>query len=158
MSFDSQQFRRALGRFATGVCAITASPPGHAPFGLTVNSFASLSLTPPLVLWSLQKNSDTMNAFAVATHYCVNVLAEDQQALSARFARKGDHWLGAAEYRRGEAGLPVLNGALTSFECEIDARHDGGDHIILVGKVVAMHAGEPGRPLLYFDGSYRQIG
>jgi flavin reductase (DIM6/NTAB) family NADH-FMN oxidoreductase RutF len=158
MSFDSQQFRRALGRFATGVCVITVDPPGFAPFGVTVNSFSSLSLTPPLVLWSLQKNSDTMDAFAVATHYCVNVLAEDQQALSGRFARKGNHDLDAADYRQGETGLPVLHGALASFECEMDARHDGGDHIILVGKVVALHAGEPGKPLLYFDGGYRQIG
>ncbi len=158
MSFDSQQFRRALGRFATGVCVITANPLGHKPFGVTVNSFSSLSLTPPLVLWSLQKTSDTMDAFATATSYCANVLAEDQQALSGRFAKKGDHALEDADYRTGDAGLPVLHGALASFECEIDARHDGGDHIILVGKVVAMHAGEPGKPLLYFDGGYRQIG
>ncbi len=158
MSFDSQQFRRALGRFATGVCVITANPPGYAPFGVTVNSFSSLSLTPPLVLWSLQKNSDTMDAFAASTHYCVNILAESQQSLSGRFARKGEHGLDASDYRIGDAGLPVLEGALASFECEIDARHDGGDHIILVGKVMAMHAGEPGRPLLYFDGGYRQIG
>ena len=157
MSFDSQQFRRALGRFATGVSVITANPPGYAPFGVTVNSFSSLSLTPPLVLWSLQKNSDTMDAFAIANGYCVNVLAEDQQELSGRFARKGNHDLAEAEFTVGESGLPVLNGVLASFECEIDARHDGGDHIILIGRVVAMRAGEPGRPLLYFDGGYRQL-
>lgn len=158
MSFDSLQFRRALGRFATGVCVITANPPGHRPFGLTVNSFASLSLTPPLVLWSLQKTSDTMDAFTAATQYCVNVLAEDQQALSGRFAKKGEHDLQDGDYLTGETGLPVLKGALVSFECAIDARHDGGDHVILVGEVRAMTAGEPGRPLLYFDGGYRQIG
>jgi flavin reductase (DIM6/NTAB) family NADH-FMN oxidoreductase RutF len=91
MSFDSLQFRRALGRFATGVCVITANPPGYRPFGLTVNSFASLSLTPPLVLWSLQKTSDTMEAFASPKQYCVNILSQEQKALSGRYAKKGDH-------------------------------------------------------------------
>lgn len=158
MSLDSLQFRRALGRFATGVCVITAHPAGYRPFGVTVNSFSSLSLDPPLVLWSLQKSSDTMDAFAVATQYCVNVLAEGQQALSGRFAKKGEHDLDPAEYRSGETGLPVLHGTLAAFECTIDARHDGGDHVILVGRVEAMHYPEPGRPLLYFDGGYRQLG
>lgn len=157
MSLDSLQFRRALGRFATGVCVITANPPGHPPFGVTVNSFSSLSLDPPLVLWSLQKSSDTMDAFAAATHYCVNVLSEAQQALSGRFAKKGEHALDPSQYSNGETGLPVLHGTLATFECEIDARHDGGDHVILVGRVQAMRFPEPGRPLLYFDGGYRQL-
>lgn len=158
MSLDSLQFRRALGRFATGVCVITANPSGFSPFGVTVNSFASLSLDPPLVLWSLQKSSDTMDAFTAASHYCVNVLSEDQQALSGRFAKKGEHALELAHYRIGETGLPVLHGTLAAFECAIDARHDGGDHVILIGRVLAMHYPEPGRPLLYFDGGYRQLG
>lgn len=85
MSFDDLQFRQALGRFATGVCVITANPEGHVPFGLTVNSFASLSLTPPLVLWSLQKTSDTMDAFRAAKRYCANVLSSDQRAMSGAF-------------------------------------------------------------------------
>jgi len=158
MSFDSLQFRNALGRFATGVCVITANPPGHTPFGLTVNSFSSLSLTPPLVLWSLQKTSDTMDAFAAATHYCVNILAQDQRALSGRFAKKGEHALAEDDAIAGPSGLPVLKGCLASFECEIDARHDGGDHIILVGRVLEMQVSEGGRPLVYFEGGYREIG
>ena len=126
MSFDSLQLRNALGRFATGVCVITASPEGHAPFGMTVNSFSSLSLTPPLVLWSLQKNSDTMEAFRVARQYCVNILSQEQKALSGRYAKKGDHALRAEEFTIGESGLPVLRHSLASFECDMDARHDGG--------------------------------
>jgi flavin reductase (DIM6/NTAB) family NADH-FMN oxidoreductase RutF len=157
VTFDSLQFRRALGRFATGVCVITANPPGYRPFGLTVNSFASLSLTPPLVLWSLQKSSDTMEAFGVATQYCVNVLAAQQQALSGRFARKAQHELADEDFVSGDAGLPVLNGALASFECDIDARHDGGDHVILVGRVLAMRASPEGLPLCYYDGGYREL-
>lgn len=98
MSFDDLQFRQALGRFATGVCVITANPEGHVPFGLTVNSFASLSLTPPLVLWSLQKTSDTMDAFRAAKRYCANVLSSDQRAMSGRFSRKGEHALHGDQY------------------------------------------------------------
>ena len=157
MSFDKLPFRRALGRFATGVCVITANPPGFRPFGLTVNSFASLSLTPPLVLWSLQKNSDTAEAFRVATQYCVNVLAAEQQALSARFARKGAHELADGEWASGSAGLPVLAGSLASFECDIEARHDGGDHIILVGRVLALRSAANGRPVLFYEGGYREL-
>jgi flavin reductase (DIM6/NTAB) family NADH-FMN oxidoreductase RutF len=157
VTFDNLQFRRALGRFATGVCVITAEPPGFRPFGLTVNSFASLSLTPPLVLWSLQKTSDTMEAFRAARAYCVNILAAEQQALSGRFARKGEHDLREGEYRVGEAGLPLLQGALASFECDIDARHDGGDHVILIGRVRALQAEAGGRPLVFYEGGYREL-
>ena len=157
MSFDSLQFRNALGRFATGVCVITANPAGHAPFGMTVNSFSSLSLTPPLVLWSLQKNSDTMEAFRVARQYCVNILSQEQKALSGRFAKKGDHTLGANDYTIGESGLPALRPCLASFECDMDARHDGGDHVILVGRVTHMSVSTGGRPLMFYEGGYREL-
>ena len=135
MGFDSLQFRQALGRFATGVCVITANPPGHAPFGLTVNSFASLSLAPPLVLWSLQKDSDTAEAFRAARSYCVNILAQGQRARAERFARKGAHALQPGEYTPGSGGLPLLADVLATLACDIEARHDGGDHTILVGRV-----------------------
>jgi flavin reductase (DIM6/NTAB) family NADH-FMN oxidoreductase RutF len=157
MSFDNLQFRNALGRFATGVCVITARPEGHAPFGVTVNSFSSLSLTPPLVLWSLQKNSDTMDAFRVAQQFCVNVLAQEQKALSGRFAKKGDHALRPDEFTTGETGLPVLKHCLASFECDVDARHDGGDHVILIGRVAAMTVASGGRPLVFYEGGYREL-
>jgi flavin reductase (DIM6/NTAB) family NADH-FMN oxidoreductase RutF len=157
MSFDSLQFRNALGRFATGVCVITANPEGHAPFGMTVNSFSSLSLTPPLVLWSLQKNSDTMEAFRAAKHYCANILSQEQKALSGRYAKKGDHALRDEDFTIGESGLPVLTHALASFECAMDARHDGGDHIILVGRVTHMSVSTGGRPLVFYEGGYREL-
>jgi len=157
VEFDSQQFRRALGRFATGVCVITARDPRGRPFGLTVNSFASLSLNPPLVLWSLQKSSETMEAFRVATRYCVNVLSHEQQGVSARFARRDDHLMREDEYYEGSTGEPVLHGGLAAFECDIDARHDGGDHIILVGVVRALELRAGGRPLLFYEGGYREL-
>ena len=157
MSFDDLQFRQALGRFATGVCVITANPEGHVPFGLTGNSFASLSLTPPLVLWSLQKTSDTMDAFRAAKRYCANVLSSDQRAMSGRFSRKGEHALHGDQYFEGATGLPVLHGCLAAFECDIEARHDGGDHIILIGRVLELQAKPGGRALLYYEGGYREI-
>lgn len=157
MSFDSLQLRAALGRFATGVCVITAHTRSGAPFGVTVNSFSSLSLTPPLVLWSLQKNSDTLDDFRAATHYCANVLALEQRALSGQFARKGDHALEPGMFTIGRTGLPVLTGALASFECEIDARHDGGDHVILVGRVLELHARAGGKALVFYEGGYGEL-
>jgi flavin reductase (DIM6/NTAB) family NADH-FMN oxidoreductase RutF len=157
MSFDSLQLRTALGRFATGVCIITAHSRTGEAFGLTANSFSSLSLMPPLVLWSLQKASDTMDDFAAATQYCVNVLSQEQRALSIRFAQKGEHALEASMFSLGKSGLPVLHGALASFECAVDARHDGGDHVIIVGRVIELCARAGGRALVFYEGGYREL-
>lgn len=157
MRFDSLQFREALGRFATGICVITAHPPGHAPFGLTVNSFASLSLTPPLVLWCLQKDSATAEAFRVARSYCVNVLGQGQRLHAERFARKGVHRLHDGDYLRGSDGLPLLPDVLARFECDIEARHDGGDHTILVGRVCRLDVAGSGKPLLFYAGDYHAL-
>lgn len=157
MSLDSREFRNALGRFATGVCVITANPEGHAPFGMTINSFASVSLEPPLVLWSLQNNSECFAAFEAAKNFTVNILADDQEALSNQYAKKGAHELDTDHYRIGRNGAPVLRGALTSFECDVWNRYDGGDHIIIVGKVVEMEDRPNGNPLLFFSGKYREL-
>lgn len=157
MSIDSREFRNALGRFATGVCVITANPDGHAPFGMTVNSFASVSLDPPLVLWSLQNNSECYPAFELASGFTVNILAHDQQALSNLYAKKGDHALRDDHYRLGRNGHPILLGALTCFECSTHAWHEGGDHKILVGKVEDVIDRPTGKPLVFYSGSYGEI-
>lgn len=158
MSFESREFRDALGKFATGVCVITANPEGHAPFGMTVNSFAAVSLDPALVLWSIQKDSECFPAFETATQYSVNILGQDQQALSNAYAKKGDHALADGEFRQGSSGCVVLNDAMTSFECEIEARIDGGDHVILLGRVTEM-TNHPAKaePLVFFGGKYREL-
>lgn len=158
MGFDSLQFRQALGRFATGVCVITANPPGHVPFGLTVNSFASLSLTPPLVLWSLQKDSDTVGAFRNALSYCVNILAQDQRAVAERFARRGAHALHEGEYTVASDGLPLLRDVLATIRCDIETRHDGGDHTILIGRVRELDVTDAGKPLLFYAGGFHALG
>ena len=157
MSFDSREYRDALGRFATGVCVITADPEGYQPFGMTVNSFASVSLEPPLLLWSLQKNSEMLDAFDKTRYFAVNVLAKEQQALSDQYAKKGDHVLDAGHFRIGASSCPVLRDVLVSFECVVEARHDGGDHIIIVGRVMEMQERPNGEPLLFYRGGYREL-
>ncbi|MFT5575406.1 MAG: flavin reductase (DIM6/NTAB) family NADH-FMN oxidoreductase RutF [Bermanella sp.] len=157
MSLDPREFRNALGRFPTGVCVITANPEGYEPFGMTVNSFASVSLDPALVLWSLQNDSECFEAFEKADKYAVNILASDQVAMSNLYAKKGDHTLDKAHYVIGRHGTPQIRGALTSFECDIWARYEGGDHTILVGKVEAMQNNAADTPLLFFTGKYREL-
>jgi len=157
MNFTSREFRDALGRFATGVCVITANPAGFKPFGMTVNSFASVSLDPALVLWSLQKSSECAGAFEVAQKFTVNVLGLHQKDVSNRYAKKGDHELNDGEYRLGRSGVVVLKDALTSFECRIQSRIDAGDHIILLGQVMEMTAKPTGKPLVFYTGQYREL-
>lgn len=158
MSLDPREFRNALGRFATGVCVITADVPGAKPFGMTVNSFASVSLDPALVLWSLQKDSECAEVFEKVTHYGINVLTHDQQAISNQYAKKGEHDLTEGTYRMGSSGAVVLKDAMVSFECEIESAIDAGDHIILLSKVHAFDSDPAERkPLLFFSGQYREV-
>lgn len=157
MSLDSKEFRNALGGFATGICVITAAPENEAPFGMTINSFSSVSLDPPLILWSLQNNSECFNAFDSTDRFAVNILSTEQQDLSNRYAKKGDHALADEHFRIGKTGSPVLRGALTTFECKVWARYPGGDHVILVGEVLEMSTRPTGKPLLFHKGKYGEI-
>ncbi len=157
MSFDGRELRNALGRFATGVCVITAVSESQQALGMTANSFSSVSLDPPLVLWSLQNNSDVYGVFARCRHFAINVLSTEQQAHSNEYARKGQHELAAAHYRLGQYGAPIIRDALVSFECDLHATHDGGDHLIIVGRVRQMHQRPSGEPLLFYCGGYREL-
>lgn len=154
---DTFEFRSALGQFATGVCVITAKAKDGTPFGMTVNSFASVSLEPPLVLWSLRNDSECYADFDAARHYTVNILAADQIALSNQYSKKNAHQLNNEHYRIGKSGAPVLRGALTSFECERWQCFDGGDHIILVGRVIEIGKTTTGHPLVFHAGKYREL-
>lgn len=155
-NFTSGEFREALGRFATGVAVATCAGTGHGPVGVTINSFSSVSLTPPLVLWCLDKSSDREGAFIECGGFAINVLARAQQALSVRFAEVGQHDFTGIKYDTWVTGAPVLPGVLSAFDCELEARHDAGDHWILVGRVRKLCTRE-GEPLLYFRGSYRGL-
>ncbi len=157
MSIEGRELRNLLGRFATGVCVITAISPEGRALGMTANSFASVSLEPPLVLWSLQNNSEVFETFAAPKHYAINVLTSEQLPLSNQYARKGDHLLDPEHYRLGRYGTPLIRNALVSFECELHATHAGGDHQIIVGRVRDTVARAVGQPLLFYCGAYREL-
>ncbi len=158
MKFDSQDYRTALGCYATGVAVVSLLDAEGLPRGVTVNSFNSVSLDPPLVSFCIDRAAYSFPSFQKAEHFVVNVLAEAQEALSVRFASPHpDKWDGIA-YDVWETGAPILPGCLVNLECTLDALHDAGDHIIVIGKVVKLAMGPAGsRPLLYFRGSYGKI-
>jgi flavin reductase (DIM6/NTAB) family NADH-FMN oxidoreductase RutF len=158
MEFDSRAFRNALGRFATGVCLITVVDEKGGALALTANSFSSVSLEPPLVLWSLQNNSEVYDAFSRPRYFAINVLTAGQLEHSNRYAKKGDHQLAAEHYSAGRFGAPIIENALASFECELEVTHEGGDHLIIVGRVLDMQQSDDGDPLLFYCGSYRELG
>lgn len=154
---DARTFRDALGCFATGVTVVTAIDPDGVPIGLTANSFTSVSLDPPLLLVCIANSSGSAAILRGADHFAVNVLQIGQQPTSNRFAGKGEDRFAATPWEIGEFGTPVLVGSLGSFECARDAVHEGGDHFILVGRVLKAIF-EPRRdPLLYFRGKYRKL-
>jgi flavin reductase (DIM6/NTAB) family NADH-FMN oxidoreductase RutF len=157
MSQDSRAFRDALGHFATGVAVVTAPGPEGAAMGLTINSFASVSLDPPLILWSLDKASDRFTALMQASHFAVNMLAGDARDLAQRLARKGQSGLGDEAVRMSPRGVPLLGCAIAHFECSVEHRYEGGDHIIFVGRVLAFDHTSHGDPLIYYRGRYRAL-
>ncbi|TXC67575.1 flavin reductase family protein [Piscinibacter aquaticus] len=153
-TFSSLEFRAALGMFATGVTIVTARGPDGAPVGLTANSFNSVSLTPPLVLWSLSRRAGSMAAFSAGSHYAINILAADQHALAERFASKAvDRFAGVA-WHEGTAGAPVIDGAVAVFECFNRSRYDEGDHVIFVGEVERCAHRAGAQPLIFHGGRY----
>ena len=133
--FDSRDFRNALGTFATGVTIITARGASGGLYGMTANSFTSVSLTPPLVLWSASLYAQSLPAFQEGSHFVVNILAHDQIELSDKFARTHDNKFAEIDHIIPECGAPVLIGAAAHFECRNEYRHYGGDHIIFIGHV-----------------------
>src|ERR1700753_2436105 len=136
-AIDPRDFRNALGTFATGVTIITASTPEGKPYGLTVNSFASVSLNPPLVLWSLGMFSQGLTIFQNASHFAVNVLGASQQALANRFAKSSEDKFAGVEWTPGLGGAPLLAGSVANFQCRSAGRYYGGDHVIFLGAVEA---------------------
>ena len=140
--------------FATGVTIVTARTPAGALIGLTANSFNSLSLSPPLVLWSLSQAAGSMPALSTGSHYAINVLAADQKALAERFAgRRDDRWAGVA-YTEGASGAPLITGAAASFECFNRSRYEEGDHVIFVGEVERCSHQPGAAPLLFHGGKF----
>lgn len=150
---DARQLRNALGRFATGVTVVTAHARDGTDVGLTVNSFAALSLDPALVLWSLNHRSPSAMRFREAGHFAVNVLRATHADLSHRFAMRGEDRFTGLEFDAGYGGAPLLRGMLATFECETMSVTEGGDHLLFVGRVHRMAYGD-GDPLIFNAGKY----
>ena len=151
--FDRRGFRRALGQFATGVAIVSARGKDAKPVGLTVNSFSSVSLDPPLVLWSLSKHSPSYAEFAAATHFAINVLAADQHHLSRKFSTPVPDKFAGVDCEDGLGGCPLLGGATAHFICRRVREFDGGDHVIFLGEVEDYKWRE-GEPLIFHSGRY----
>lgn len=153
-TLTTASLRAALGRFATGVTIVTARAADGRPVGLTVNSFNSVSLAPPLVLWSLSQGAASMPVFAAGVDYAIHVLAADQRVLAERFASKGvDRWQGL-DWHEGLGGVPLLDGAVAVFECRPRSRYPEGDHVIFVGEVLRCSHRQEAAPLLYHGGRF----
>ncbi|MBU6471621.1 MAG: flavin reductase family protein [Alphaproteobacteria bacterium] len=151
---DKRAFRQALGTYPTGVAVVTALPADRKPMGITVNSFTSVSLEPPLVLWCMDRRSERFAAFSAAEGYVINILGTEHEEVSARLAQPGSHSLEGIGLCQTELGPPALADALAVFECAAHACHDGGDHAILVGRVLRFHRHGPGAPLVFYRGAY----
>lgn len=151
-----RNFRNALGQFATGVTVMTGLSPAGERFGITVTSFNSLSLDPPLILWSLAREGGSFACFQPSDAFAVNVLAADQERLAQNFAKVGIPKFDGVETHSGLDGVPLLGGAVAYFECLVNARYPGGDHDIVVGRVRRLfNIGK--RPLLFHQGVLRPL-
>ena len=161
MSLESNILRDTFGCFTTGVCVVTvlAKSEGDKPRGITVNSFSSVSLDPPLLLWSLQNNSASYQYFAGCEKFAVNILSRDQQALSEYYARRsGEEGMLPEHYHRGKEGLPLINGAIAAFECHLETTYEAGDHQILIGRIKQVYTATDEPPLLFYRGAYHSLG
>ncbi len=145
--------RRSLGHFATGVTVVTCCAPDGRPCGITANSFSSVSLDPPLVLWNIAKVSNSLNAYLDADYFAIHVLKAEQQHVAEHFASPDHTRYNGIEHTISGQNVPILPGVLARFDCRTRDIHDGGDHHIIIGEVQAHTTGE-GAPLLFFGGKY----
>jgi flavin reductase (DIM6/NTAB) family NADH-FMN oxidoreductase RutF len=157
MAIDKNQLRQVMGHFATGVTIITTHNKAGEMHGLTANAFTSVSLEPPLLLISVDKKAESWPAFEESKVFTVNILADDQEGLSRKFAVSGGNKFEGVAYRNGGNGAAILEGTLAHIECTLWAAYDGGDHSIYLGEIQEAAVRE-GKPLLFFRGGYRALG
>ncbi len=157
MRIDTNELRRVMGHFPTGVAVVTTHDQSGTLHGLTVNSLTSVSLAPPLLLVCIDKKSETYPCFEQSGVFTVNILAGGQEALSRRFAISGGNKFDGVSYRIGANGAPILVGALACLECKLAATYGGGDHIIYLGEIEQAET-SVGKPLLFYRGGYRTLG
>lgn len=152
-SFDPMEFRKTLGTFTTGVTVITTRTDDGEPIGITANSFNSVSLDPPMILWSLAKTARSLAAFESAKHWAVHILADDQESLSNNFAKRGEDKFASIETDDGIGHIPLLRGCASVMECQTEYKYEGGDHIIFVGRVLNFQHTDK-EPLVFLRGRY----
>ena len=150
---ESKALRQAFGQFATGVTIVTTSDSGHDPVGVTANSFSSVSLQPPMVLWSLSAAAMSRRVFEKAEYFCVHILSAAQQELSDLFAQQGADKFAVADWSWGEHGVPLLNDFAARFHCRTESQLPVGDHIVIVGEVIKFEKTDQ-RPLVFHGGQY----
>lgn len=155
MAVDDARFKLAMSHFASGVTVVTTEHEGRA-YGMTVASFSSLSLHPPLVLVCIEKTVATHDAIASSKKFGVSILGSDQAAISSKFAMRSEDKFAGVDIFRGPLDVPLVTGALTTIECRLHEQYSGGDHTIFVGEVVDVQTRE-GDPLLYFRSGYREM-
>ena len=156
MTMDTVDFRQALGQFATGVCLVTVDDSELGPLATTVNSFSSVSLDPPLVLWSIQNSSDHLAVYTECQHFGISLLNSEQGTVSSQYAQRGGHGAQAKHFTTGPQGEPKLIDALAHFTCAAFAVHPGGEHHIIVGEVLQFESVEAD-PLIFYSGDYRAL-
>jgi len=156
-SFDPRDLRNALGTFATGVSVVTTAGPDGVPIGFTCNSFSSVSLSPPLVLWSLSLRSPNLSNFLQAPNFAVNILAADQLPIARRFAQPVADKFDGVRYSPGAGGIPLIDGAAGHLECRNETRYYSGDHVIFIGHVLH-YAWRDCEPLIFWRGRYIEAG
>jgi 4-hydroxyphenylacetate 3-hydroxylase, reductase component len=156
MAFDTRAFRHALGCFPTGVAVVTAGSDKDR-MGITVNSFASVSLDPPLVLWCMDRRSSRYRTFTKAGNFTISILASDHQAISAKLASPGEHCIDDLSLLPTESGPPGLVDSLAVFECAREHVYNTGDHVIIIGRVVNFSWRKAGEPLVFFRGRYGTV-
>jgi flavin reductase (DIM6/NTAB) family NADH-FMN oxidoreductase RutF len=154
---DAAQFRKVCGRFATGVAIAAVSDEQGNPQGLTVNSFVSISLEPPIVLFSIDREASLRETFLKANAFGISILKEEHRWLSDRFAYEADDRFTGVSWTPGKWGSPLLDGALATLECTLDRCIDAGDHTLVLGEVRAAEVSDEGLPLLYFASGYRHL-
>ncbi len=157
MTIDPNEFRQALGTFATGITVVTTKTDKNTPIGVTINSFASVSLEPALVLFSLKVDSPLHDIFAKAEHFNVAILSDQQENISNLFAGRAENKFDQVEWQAGNNGSPVLQGPLSTLECTRVQAYEGGDHTIFIGQVTHIELAADGNPLLYFKGGYKTL-
>lgn len=153
-AFSRNDFRAALGMFATGVTIVTARTSEGALVGLTANSFNSVSMDPPLVLWSLGRAASSLAVFSAGSHYAINILSADQQDLARQFSSRSEDRFAGVAFSQGAGGAPLLDGAAATFECFNRSRYEEGDHVIFVGEVERCSHRSWASPLLYHGGKF----